>query len=57
MPAGIPVGTLAIGEAGAKNAGLLAARILALGDAALAQRVADFTARQTASIPETVEDA
>jgi 5-(carboxyamino)imidazole ribonucleotide mutase len=57
MPAGIPVGTLAIGEAGAKNAGLLAARILALGDEALAQRVADFTARQTASIPETVEDA
>jgi 5-(carboxyamino)imidazole ribonucleotide mutase len=57
MPAGIPVGTLAIGEAGAKNAGLLAARILALGDPALAQRVADFTARQTASIPETVEDA
>jgi 5-(carboxyamino)imidazole ribonucleotide mutase len=57
MPAGIPVGTLAIGEAGAKNAGLLAARILALGDEALARRVADFTARQTASIPETVEDA
>jgi len=57
MPAGIPVGTLAIGEAGAKNAALLAARILALGDAGLAKRVAEFTARQTASIPETVEDA
>ena len=57
MPAGIPVATLAIGEAGAKNAALLAARILALSDAGLAQRVADFTARQTASIPETVEDA
>jgi 5-(carboxyamino)imidazole ribonucleotide mutase len=57
MPAGIPVGTLAIGEAGARNAGLLAARILALTDAALAGRVADFSARQTASIPETVEDA
>jgi 5-(carboxyamino)imidazole ribonucleotide mutase len=57
MPAGIPVGTLAIGEAGAKNAGLLAARILALGDAQLAERVAGFSARQTASIPETVEDA
>ncbi|HEV2530164.1 5-(carboxyamino)imidazole ribonucleotide mutase [Phenylobacterium sp.] len=57
MPAGIPVGTLAIGEAGAKNAALLAARILALGDPALAARVAEFTARQTASIPETVEDA
>jgi 5-(carboxyamino)imidazole ribonucleotide mutase len=57
MPAGIPVGTLAIGEAGARNAGLMAARILALGDAELAARVADFSARQTASIPETVEDA
>lgn len=57
MPAGIPVGTLAIGEAGAKNAGIMAAKILALGDAALAGRLAEFTARQTASIPETVEDA
>ena len=57
MPAGIPVGTLAIGEAGAKNAGILAAKILALGDAGLAERVAAFTARQTKSIPETVEDA
>jgi 5-(carboxyamino)imidazole ribonucleotide mutase len=57
MPAGIPVGTLAIGEAGAKNAGLMAAKILALGDDAVAQRLAAFTARQTASIPETVEDA
>jgi 5-(carboxyamino)imidazole ribonucleotide mutase len=57
MPAGIPVGTLAIGEAGAKNAGLLAAKILAISDAALAERVAAFTARQTKSIPETVEDA
>jgi 5-(carboxyamino)imidazole ribonucleotide mutase len=57
MPAGIPVGTLAIGEAGAKNAGLMAARILALSDARVAERVAAFSARQTASIPETVEDA
>jgi 5-(carboxyamino)imidazole ribonucleotide mutase len=57
MPAGIPVGTLAIGEAGAKNAGLMAARILALSDAKVAERVAAFSARQTASIPETVEDA
>lgn len=57
MPAGIPVGTLAIGEAGAKNAGLLAAKILALSDPALAGRVADFTARQTAGIPDSVEDA
>ena len=56
MPAGIPVGTLAIGEAGARNAGLLAAQILALSDEALAQRVAEFRARQTASVPESVED-
>jgi 5-(carboxyamino)imidazole ribonucleotide mutase len=57
MPAGIPVGTLAIGEPGATNAGLLAAKILALSDDGVAARVAAFTARQTASIPETVEDA
>jgi 5-(carboxyamino)imidazole ribonucleotide mutase len=57
MPAGIPVGTLAIGEAGAKNAGLMAAKILALSDEAIAARLAQFTATQTASIPETVEDA
>ena len=56
MPAGIPVGTLAIGEAGAKNAGLLAAKILALSDAGVAERIAAFTAEQTQSIPETVED-
>jgi 5-(carboxyamino)imidazole ribonucleotide mutase len=57
MPAGIPVGTLAIGEAGAKNAGLMAAKILALSDEGIAGRLAAFTAAQTASIPETVEDA
>ena len=57
MPAGIPVGTLAIGEAGAKNAGLMAAKILALSDPAIAERVAAFGAAQTKSIPETVEDA
>jgi len=57
MPAGIPVGTLAIGEAGAKNAGILAAKILALGDAALAERVAAFGRRQTESVAESVEDA
>ena len=57
MPAGIPVGTLAIGEAGAKNAGLMAAKILALYDDDLAARLAAFTASQTDSIPETVEDA
>jgi 5-(carboxyamino)imidazole ribonucleotide mutase len=57
MPAGVPVGTLAIGEAGAKNAGLLAAKILALTDTAVAERVAAFGLRQTESIPESVEDA
>jgi 5-(carboxyamino)imidazole ribonucleotide mutase len=57
MPAGIPVGTLAIGEAGARNAGLLAAKILALSDEAVAGRLEAFTAHQTGSIPETVEDA
>lgn len=55
MPAGIPVGTLAIGDAGAANAGLLAAQILAISDAALAARVDDWRARQTASIPEAPE--
>lgn len=47
MPAGIPVGTLAIGTAGAINAGLLAAAILALHSPDLAQRLADYRARQT----------
>ncbi|MFZ5668843.1 MAG: 5-(carboxyamino)imidazole ribonucleotide mutase [Pseudomonadota bacterium] len=56
MPGGIPVGTLAVGAAGAKNAGLLAARILALSDPALAARVADYAARQTDAVAETVED-
>ena len=57
MPAGVPVGTLAVGEPGARNAGLLAAQILALADEALAERVADFRRRQTESVPETVADA
>jgi 5-(carboxyamino)imidazole ribonucleotide mutase len=56
MPAGIPVGTLAIGEAGAKNAGILAAKILALSDQGVAERVAEFTRRQTESVAESVED-
>jgi 5-(carboxyamino)imidazole ribonucleotide mutase len=56
MPAGIPVGTLAVGEAGARNAGLLAAQILALSDPALAGRVAEFRRRQTESVAETVAD-
>ena len=55
MPGGIPVGTLAIGEPGAKNAGLMAARILALSDTALAGRLATFAADQTASVSEAVE--
>ncbi|MFN6955066.1 MAG: 5-(carboxyamino)imidazole ribonucleotide mutase [Acetobacteraceae bacterium] len=53
MPAGIPVGTLAIGKAGATNAALLAAAILALNDPALAARLDAFRAEQTASVPET----
>ena len=57
MPAGIPVGTLAVGEAGARNAGLLAAQILALTDEALAARVAEFRRQQTDSVAETVADA
>jgi 5-(carboxyamino)imidazole ribonucleotide mutase len=56
MPGGVPVGTLAIGEAGAKNAGLLAAQILALSDPALAERVKAWRQAQTDSVAETVED-
>ncbi len=52
MPAGIPVGTLAIGRAGAINAALLAASVLALNDAKLAKRLDDYRANQTASIAE-----
>ncbi|MCY1171893.1 N5-carboxyaminoimidazole ribonucleotide mutase [compost metagenome] len=50
MPAGIPVGTLAIGKAGAKNAALLAAAILALSDAGLSERLQAWRARQTESV-------
>ena len=57
MPGGIPVATLAIGEAGARNAGLLAAQILALADPRLASRVAEQRARQTAEVSESVLDA
>ncbi len=52
MPAGIPVGTLAIGRAGAVNAALLAAAILALSDPALGERLAGWRAAQTASVSE-----
>ena len=50
MPGGIPVGTLAIGKAGAINAGLLAAAILATSDAALAERLQAWRAKQTADV-------
>jgi 5-(carboxyamino)imidazole ribonucleotide mutase len=53
MPAGVPVGTLAIGEAGATNAGILAASILALSDPALSERVKAFRAANTASVADT----
>ncbi len=56
MPGGVPVGTLAIGKAGATNAGLLAASILALSDAGLATRLIAWRATQTESVSETVED-
>ena len=51
MPAGIPVATLAIGEAGAKNAALMAVAILALNDNHLAQKLQDFRQKQTESVP------
>ncbi|CAA2137271.1 5-(carboxyamino)imidazole ribonucleotide mutase [Hyphomicrobium sp. ghe19] len=53
MPAGVPVGTLAIGEAGAKNAGLLAAQILALSDTALAERLEAWRKQHSAAVAET----
>lgn len=52
MPAGVPVGTLAIGTAGATNAGLLAAQILALADPALALRLAAWRAARTAAVAD-----
>ncbi len=56
MPAGVPVGTLAIGEAGATNAGLLAAQILALDDGALSQRVRAWRQKQTESVADAPKD-
>ncbi len=53
MPKGVPVGTLAIGEAGAANAGLMAAAILALNDDALATRLEAFRAAQTEAVGES----
>jgi 5-(carboxyamino)imidazole ribonucleotide mutase len=55
MPAGVPVGTLAIGKAGAINAALLAASILAAGDEKLARRLEKHRSDQTASVAETPE--
>ena len=55
MPGGIPVGTLAIGPAGAKNAGLLAAAILATSDAVLAERLKAWRAAQTDAVPHDPE--
>jgi 5-(carboxyamino)imidazole ribonucleotide mutase len=52
MPKGVPVGTLAIGEAGAVNAAILAASILALNDPAIASKLDAFRAQQTSSVPE-----
>jgi 5-(carboxyamino)imidazole ribonucleotide mutase len=56
MPAGIPVGTLAIGDAGATNAGIMAASILALNDPALAERLKAFRAAQTQAVAERPVD-
>jgi 5-(carboxyamino)imidazole ribonucleotide mutase len=55
MPAGIPVGTLAIGKAGAINAALFAAAMLAMGDEALGKRLAEWRAKQTDAVPEQPE--
>ncbi|WP_417828282.1 5-(carboxyamino)imidazole ribonucleotide mutase [Thalassospira sp.] len=56
MPGGVPVGTLAIGSAGAKNAGLMAAEIMALMDEGLAARLDDWRAAQSASVADEPVD-
>jgi 5-(carboxyamino)imidazole ribonucleotide mutase len=56
MPAGVAVGTLAIGEAGAANAGLLAAQILAVSDDALAKRLDAWREARTAAVAEVPSD-
>ena len=56
MPAGVPVGTLAIGQAGATNAALLAAAVLSLNDAALADRLEAWRQRKTEAVAETPPD-
>ena len=57
MPAGVPVGTLAVGDGGAFNAGVLAAQILALNNSALAARLAAWRAARTAAVAEAPSDA
>jgi 5-(carboxyamino)imidazole ribonucleotide mutase len=57
MPPGIPVGTLAIGQAGAINAALLAASVLALGDTALGRRLEAWRENQTAAVAEVPKDS
>ncbi len=54
MPGGVPVGTLAIGSAGAKNAGLLAASVVALGDAGVRARLRAWRTAQTDTVPHSV---
>ncbi|SOD90489.1 5-(carboxyamino)imidazole ribonucleotide mutase [Caenispirillum bisanense] len=56
MPAGVPVGTLAIGRAGAVNAGLLAASVIALTNAEVAQKLDAYRARQTAAVADAPVD-
>lgn len=56
MPAGVPVGTLAIGKAGAINAALLAASVLALNDAGLARRLDEWREKQSAAVAERPKD-
>jgi 5-(carboxyamino)imidazole ribonucleotide mutase len=57
MPAGVPVGTLAIGKPGAINAALLAASVLALNDAALAKRLAAWRRKRTDAVAERPEES
>ena len=56
MPGGVPVGTLAVGKPGAKNAGLLAAAVIALMDDGVAAALDDFRAKQTASVADVPMD-
>ena len=56
MPKGVPVATMAIGEGGAANAGLFAAAIIATSDEAIASRLAAWRRKETAAVPDSVED-